>query len=78
MDKLTIFKTDSCYACREQVPQAVEIANKLGIQTEVVDVYNCPVSRKPDCDRVAWVPHMELNGQEVSLDQLRERLSKRQ
>jgi thiol-disulfide isomerase/thioredoxin len=77
MEKLVIFKTDWCGHCREQVPQAVDIANRLGIQSEVVDINRCSGDQKSKCESVEYVPHMELNGREVSLEQLRERLSRR-
>jgi hypothetical protein len=77
MEKLIIFKSDGCGHCREQVPQAVSIANGLGIQTEVVDLDRCDVKHQSECSTIEWVPTMKLNGVEVTLEQLRDRLGKK-
>lgn len=73
-DRLVIYKASWCGHCREQVPKAQEIANKLGMTTEIVDIDACPTTRKADCDKIEFVPHMVLNGAEVDLGQLEARL----
>jgi thiol-disulfide isomerase/thioredoxin len=76
-DKLVIFKANWCEHCREQVPKAQEIANKLGMQTEIIDLQTCPITRKAECDAIEFVPTMRLNGVEVDLGQLEARLQRR-
>jgi thiol-disulfide isomerase/thioredoxin len=76
-DKLIIYKASWCHFCAEQVPKAQEIANKLGMQVETIDIEACPVTHKSDCDRIDFVPTMKLNGLDVTLESLEQRLSKR-
>ncbi len=70
MSKIRIFKLDSCLACQVEVPQVLAMAKKLRIKAEVVDVDKCPVSVKRECDRIAFVPTVELDGREISKAEL--------
>ena len=65
-----VYVTDWCGACKSALPQIRAVANKLGMRTEVVNVDRCPVNLKSACDAVNFVPHIEFNGREVSLEQL--------
>lgn len=73
--KLVIFKANWCGHCREQVPKAEAIANRLGIQSEVVDIDACPITKEAECKTIEFVPTMKLDGSEVSLEQLEARLN---
>ena len=70
MDKIVVYTTQWCGACKSALPQIRAVANRLGMRTEVVDLDRCPVNMKSACDAVAFVPHIEYNGREVSLEQL--------
>jgi len=77
MEKITVFITDWCGACKATLPQIKAVANKLGLRTEVVNLDRCPVNMKNVCDAVNFVPHIEFNGREVSLEQLEGMAQKR-
>ena len=70
MGILRIFKTSTCGACATEVPRIQEIGHKLGMSVRVIDVDHCPVSLKPRCEAVDFVPHLELDGRAISVQQL--------
>ena len=70
MDKVIVYVTEWCGHCKSSLPQIRAVANRLGLRTEVVDLDRCPVNMKSACDSVNFVPHIEYNGREVSLEQL--------
>lgn len=77
VDRLVIYKASWCGHCKEQVPKAQEIANRLGMQTEIIDIDQCPTTHTADCAKIEFVPHMVLNGSEVQLENLEARLKGR-
>ena len=70
MDKIVVYTTQWCGACKSALPQIRAVANRLGMRTEVIDVDRCKPGLEDRCSRVEFVPHIEFNGREVSLEQL--------
>ena len=70
MSKIIVFKTSWCDACKSEVPRIQEAAHKLGYSVDVIDIERCPVNMKPRCDSVDFVPHVELDGEVISVDKL--------
>jgi len=74
---IRVYVTEWCGACKATLPQIRAAANKLGVKTEVVDVDRCKPGLEDRCSRVEFVPHIEYNGREVSLEQLKGMAGKR-
>ena len=72
---LRVYTTQWCGACKSELPRIRESAHKLGYSVSVVDVERCPVSLKERCEKVEWVPHVELDGKEISVNQLEQMAS---
>jgi len=77
MTAIMVYMTSWCAACKSELPKIRESANKLGYSVSVVNIEKCPVNLKPKCESVDFVPHVELNGKPISVDQLRNMASKR-
>lgn len=77
MSKLTVYAAEWCAACSVEVPKVVELANRLSLQVEVVDIGRCPVSHKETCDSLEAVPTLMLDGREVTREQLEARLPRK-
>ena len=74
---LRVYTTQWCGACKSELPRIRESAHKLGYSIQVIDVERCPVNLKPECSQVEFVPHVELNGNEITVNQLVDMASKR-
>jgi len=62
--KITIYKSDSCAACGELVPEIKKLSKgKKGLSIKVVDVEKCKTKM---CDTIGYVPYITINGKEVT------------
>lgn len=59
-----------CGACKAELPKIEAAASKLGYSVQRIDISQCPTSEKAKCESISFVPHIELNGREVSVSQL--------
>lgn len=66
--KITIFHANWCETCKSIVPILVSRAEKVGVKIDLIDVDN--VATKSMCTHVKWVPYIEQNGSEISVDEL--------
>lgn len=73
MARLTVYVADWCGACKQEMPRIRQSARKLGYSVDVVDIERCSGTRKAKCDSVDFVPHVELNGAEISVAELERR-----
>lgn len=67
---LKVFVTSWCGHCKTEMPRIRAAASKLGYTTRVIDIDRCEAGDKAKCDQVSFVPHIELNGRQVSIIQL--------
>lgn len=70
MMSIRVYVTEWCGACKTELPRIRESAHKLGYTVSVIDIDRCPVNLKPKCSGVEFVPHVELNGSEITVNQL--------
>ena len=73
---IRVYVTEWCGACKSELPRIRESAHKLGYNVSVVDLDRCPVNLKPKCENIEWVPRVELDGREVTVNQLVDMASK--
>ena len=52
------------------MPKIRAAASKLGYSVQQIDISKCSPSDKAKCESINFVPHIELNGREVSVSQL--------
>jgi thiol-disulfide isomerase/thioredoxin len=68
--KFTVYTSESCGACKRDVPLILNLAQLYGFTVELVDVNSeDPVVRKR-VQHVRWMPHIEYLGLEVTFDEL--------
>jgi len=67
---LKVFVTSWCGHCKTEMPRIRAAASKLGYTPKVIDIERCGVNDKAQCEQVSFVPHVELNGQQVTISQL--------
>ena len=59
-----------CGACKAELPKIRAAASKLGYSVEQIDISKCSPSEKAKCNSITFVPHVELNGREISVQKL--------
>lgn len=71
MIRLTLYKTAWCGYCADAEPIVQQEASRLGLSMEIVDVEKCPIDKTLKCSTINAVPHLELDGREISLEELK-------
>jgi hypothetical protein len=66
--KLTIYHAKWCGNCKSVLPPLLSMAGKVGVKIDLIDVDN--VATKSMCAHVKWVPYIEQNGSEISVEEL--------
>lgn len=64
---LTIYFAKWCGTCKKVVPNLTSLAEKAGFLIQLIDVDD-PSNRKM-CSHVRWVPYIEYNGSEISIQE---------
>ncbi len=64
---LTIYFAKWCGTCKKVVPNLRILAEKAGLSIQLIDVDD-PDNRSL-CSHVRWVPYIELNGTELSIQE---------
>lgn len=67
---LKVFTAKWCGACKAEMPKIRAAASKLGYSVQHVDISQCSPGDKAKCEGISFVPHLELNGREISVSQL--------
>ena len=67
---LKVFTAKWCGACKVELPKIRAAASKLGYSVQQIDISECAPRDKAKCQRIEFVPHIELNGREISVSQL--------
>ena len=70
MSVIRVFTARWCNACKAELPKIRAAASKLGYSVQQIDISQCSPSEKAKCEAINFVPHIELNGREVSVSQL--------
>ena len=74
MSKRVIFYGSKwCEYCAADYPKVVQTAQKLGYSVEKVDVDRCPVNLKERCNKIEWVPTVELDGKIMSVQEFQKK-----
>jgi len=63
MAKLTIYKSDSCEACKQMVPIIKKNAKIRGDKVKVVDIDKCS---SKECEAIEYTPTVLKDGKPVS------------
>ena len=71
--ELTFFYATWCGGCAQLKPIIRRVAELKGWRLKEVDVENCPKDVK--CDKIKYVPHIEMDGKEVPLENLEQLLN---
>jgi thiol-disulfide isomerase/thioredoxin len=58
---VVLYKSSHCGACAQLVPLVLKVAAKKGVKIKIVDVDACGKA----CDRINYVPYVEINGKRV-------------
>ncbi len=59
-----------CGACKAEIPKIQAAASKLGYSVQQIDIAKCAPRDKAKCEGISFVPHIELNGNEISVQKL--------
>jgi len=70
MSIIRFYSTDWCGYCKSEYPKVEKIAARLGYKVEKINVEQCPVNLKRQCDRIDAVPMVEINGKVMSVSEL--------
>ena len=70
---IRVYTARWCGACKAELPKIRAAASKLGYSVQQIDISKCPPREKAKCQRIAFVPHLELNGLEISVSELQRR-----
>ena len=70
MSVIRYYSTNWCGYCKTEYPKVEKIAARLGYKVEKINVDQCPVSLKRQCDRIDAVPMVEINGKVMSVSEL--------
>lgn len=62
---VTIYFAKWCGTCKITVPYLVGLAEKVGLSVELIDVDDD--NNRDRCSHVRWVPFLEQNGSEISV-----------
>lgn len=63
MARLTVYKSDSCGACKKLVPVIKRNAKARGDKVKIVDVDKCS---SKECEKIAWTPALYIDSKELS------------
>ena len=77
MTTIRYYSTDWCEFCESEYPKVEKIAAKLGYKIQKVNVEQCPINLKKQCDIIDAVPMLEFNGKIMSVSEL-EKLTAKQ
>jgi len=64
MTMLKIYSSKQCGACEQVVPILERLSSEHGVPFQIIDVDDC--GKK--CDYIEYVPHLEFNGKEISVE----------
>ena len=67
---IRVYTARWCGACKAELPKIRAAASKLGYSVQQIDIAKCSPSEKAKCNSITFVPHVELNGREISVSQL--------
>ena len=70
MSVVRVWTARWCGACKVELPKIRAAASKLGYSVQQIDISECGPSDKVKCEGIEFVPHIELNGREISVSQL--------
>jgi hypothetical protein len=63
---LTIYFAKWCGTCAKVVPKLMVLAERAGFSIQLIDVAD--PNNRVQCSHVGWVPYIEYNGAEISVD----------
>ena len=76
--KVTVYTAEWCVHCHEQMPEIKSLAEKAGLRVEEIDVDSDDVEDRRRSRHVRFVPHIDYEGREIDLEDLRELAEQRE